>query len=156
MPGMWSVTFSIQQHTSSRHSISSKVPFLVTPLLPVTSELESSQYLKRLHQPGQAQFLNKEEDADLIDVDRLENEELILAQAKRNAEKEGVELKSWVGDLASSFYTIEAICGVTFPKDFPSPKFKLLPKCSESEWSTHYPDEKSKVSNFEASTIDSS
>jgi hypothetical protein len=145
MPGMWSVTFSIIQHTSSRHSVSSKVPFLVTPLLPVTSELQNSQYLKRLHQPG---FSQSQDNDDIVDVDRLDNEELILAQAKRNAEKEGEELRSWISDLASSFYTIEAICGVTFPKDLPSPKFKLLPKCSESEWSTQYPDEKSKVSKI--------
>jgi len=145
MPGMWSVTFSVQQQTNSRHSISSRVPFLVTPLLPVTPELQDVEYLKRLHGPGQMQPEGDNDSNAFLENDGLESDELLLAQAIQNAEKDRNELKSWITDLASSFYTVEAICGVKVPKSHQSPKFKLLPKCFESEWSTHYPDEKSRI-----------
>ena len=76
LPGIWSVVFIVE----STKNAATKIPFLVTPLLPVNNELSSEEYLKSLHRVRS----NPIENDDLLGSDNI-----LYRQAERNAEKIG-------------------------------------------------------------------
>ena len=137
-PGIWSVTFLIQEEFKN---IAAKIPFLVTPLLPVNDELRNEEYLKSLHRRKRAQ--KPSPDSNVVGVEFDADQDLIR-QSDLNAEKSGPELKLWISELASSFYNVEAVCRRESDADIDADlKLALLPKCDESEWSITFPDVKS-------------
>ena len=77
LPGIWSVVFIVE----STKNVATKIPFLVTPLLPVNNDLlGSEEYLKSLHRVRS----NPSENDDLLGSDNI-----LYRQAERNAEKTG-------------------------------------------------------------------
>jgi protein xylosyltransferase len=47
-PGIWTAVFVVEEES---RKVAAKIPFLVTPLLPVNAELSDEDYLKSLHRP---------------------------------------------------------------------------------------------------------
>ena len=142
LPGIWSVIFMVEE-SGSGETVSAKIPFLVTPLLPVNEELAEPGRLRSLH--TRKKYAASPEAFD-VDVDEDNDVDHLSRQADLNAEKVGDELKLWILELATSFYNVEAVCwhvGSAIEEDTADPKLALLPKCGESEWSNFFPDRKS-------------
>ena len=82
LPGIWTVVFVIESQSVSlstnRKNIASKIPFLVTPLLPVNVELSNEDYLKSLHRGKIAEKVN-----DLFEVEEenVESDHILRRQA---------------------------------------------------------------------------
>jgi hypothetical protein len=76
LPGIWSVVFIVE----STENVATKIPFLVTPLLPVNDELSSEEYLKSLHRVRNYPIEND---------DHLGSDNILYRQAERNADKLG-------------------------------------------------------------------
>jgi len=139
LPGIWSVTFLIQEESKN---VAAKIPFLVTPLLPGSDERHDEEYVKSLHRRKRVQ--KPSPDADFgVELNADHDLEDLIRQSDLNAEKSGTDLKRWISELASSFYNVEAVCRRGVADNDADLKLALLPKCDESEWSTAYPDDKS-------------
>jgi hypothetical protein len=154
-PGIWTVLFVIE----TEKNVAAKIPFLVTPLLPINDELSNVDYLKSLHRVTTS-TQNVEIDVKDRNVDQkdrnVDQNDLLVRQAELNAEKLGPELRNWISELAASFYSVESVCRHNnkfesnkfdnkFENMIDDPKLAMMPKCVDSEWSTFYPDAKSEI-----------
>jgi hypothetical protein len=144
-PGIWTVLFVIE----TEKNVAAKIPFLVTPLLPINDELSNEDYLKSLHR-----VTTSSQNVVYVEKDRnVDQNDLLVRQAELNAEKVGTELRNWISELAASFYSVESVCRHSenkfennkFENMIDDPKLAMMPKCVDSEWSTFYPDAKSEI-----------
>ena len=148
LPGIWTVVIVIE--SVDVKSVATKIPFLVTPLLPVNDDLSSVEYLKSLHRIATFSSHNVEnEHRKTFSTHNVENEvdevDLLRRQAELNGEKTGQELRDWISELAASFYNVESVCRHFDVGGFGDPKLAMMPKCGDSDWSTFYPDSKSEL-----------
>ena len=80
LPGIWTVVFVIENQSplsADQKNVASKIPFLVTPLLPVNEELSNEDFLKSLHR---GKIVEKVSDV-YKDEENVESDHILRRQA---------------------------------------------------------------------------